>query len=223
MYLFELAAQLNNEGVTALLEGEQQTAFHVLTKSIKLMKQELAKNPTTQLGSKSSGSLKDQETVCVKIPDMATSESIVFNHVMTIPTRVSKATPDLEEIHIFSAVVIFNLAMAHHHHASSQPLDTNSLKNAEKLYYLVLQLLVDHAASSRTAILLTLGSISNLSQIRFVMGDVEQAQAGLRQMSHYIQGVNQAVFEDSAIERLFMKALLYQAPDAATVAVATAA
>jgi hypothetical protein len=62
MSLFEQAAQLNNAGVTALLEGDQYTAINAMTKSIKMMKQELAKSLSA--GShKSKDSDQDADTV----------------------------------------------------------------------------------------------------------------------------------------------------------------
>jgi hypothetical protein len=73
MSLFEQAACLNNEGVTALLEGDDTSAIDAMTKSIKMMKKELSK-PGTELSafkSDVSSDAADQLLDTVEIRGMA--------------------------------------------------------------------------------------------------------------------------------------------------------
>jgi hypothetical protein len=69
MSLFQQATQLNNEGVTALLEGESQAAIDVMTKSIKLMKQELSKLSKERKPEDYSSAALYLEVSSVEIPE----------------------------------------------------------------------------------------------------------------------------------------------------------
>jgi hypothetical protein len=211
MSLFEQAVQLNNEGVAALLQGEEETAINAMAKSIKMMKQELTKSSSA--GSHTSKQHSDQDAHTVELPNMDT-ETIVFNQAIRIPTD---GPQDDINIHVCSAAVIFNLALAHHHKASKTG-EVAYLAKAEKLYALVLRVVDD--ASSRTAVLAKLASISNLSQIRFAKGEYEQAQEAVNQLSSLMRrrGASQDLFKEPQVQGMLMNALLLKPPRVAPAA-----
>jgi hypothetical protein len=208
MSLFEQAAQLNNAGVTALLKGDQDNAINCMTKSIKMMKQKLTKSSSA--GShKSKHSYQDAHTVELRDID---TETIVFNQAIRIQTDGSEGEID---IHVSSVAVIFNLALAHHHKASSTG-EVAYLSKAENLYAMVLRVIDDGA--SRTANLVKLASISNMSQIRFANGDYEQASEGLSLLISFMRQANASVFQEPKLQGLLMNALLLKAPIVAPAA-----
>jgi hypothetical protein len=208
MSLFEQAAQLNNAGVTALLKGDQDNAINCMTKSIKMMKQKLTKSSSA--GShKSKHSYQDAHTVELRDID---TETIVFNQAIRIQTD---GPEDEFDIHVSSVAVIFNLALAHHHKASSTG-EVAYLSKAENLYAMVLRVIDDGA--SRTANLVKLASISNMSQIRFANGDYEQASEGLRLLISFMRQANASVFEEPKLRGLLMNALFLKAPRVAPAA-----
>jgi hypothetical protein len=213
MSLFEQATELNNEGVTALLEGESQAAINAMTKSIKLMKQELAKPKKDRKSKFSRTAASEQEVRSVEIPETNSSETIVFNQAIIIPSDGEQSEID---IHVYSAIVIFNLALAHHLQASKG--DTACMAKAEKFYAMVLKLVDDGACHMRIAVVVKLASINNLSQIRYAKGDFEHARDGLDQLSSFLRRTNQALFEEPQVQGLLMHALLLKAPKVAPAA-----
>jgi hypothetical protein len=212
MSLFEQATQLNNEGVAALLEGESQAAIDAMSKSIKLMKQELSK-PSEDRISHCSTAASEHEFRSVEIPETDSSETIVFNQAIIIPSDGEQSDID---IHVCSATVIFNLALAHHLQASKG--DNACMAKAEKFYAMVPKLVVDGACYMRIAVVVKLASINNLSQIRYAKGDYEHARDGLDQLSSFLRRTNQALFEEPQVQGLLMHALLLKPPKVAPAA-----
>lgn len=213
MSLFEQAARLNNEGVTALLEGDDTSAIDAMTKSIKIMKKKLSNSGTELSAFKFDVSdAADQVLDTVEIPDMNSSESTIYNQAINIPCEGEQT--DLE-VHVYAAAVIFNLALAHHHRAIS---DAAYLPKAEKLYTLVLKMLEDAALHMRTAVVVKLATINNLSQIRFENGDFEHAREGLSQITSFLRQASNALLEEPEVLGLLMNVLLLKAPRVAPAA-----
>jgi hypothetical protein len=193
------AAQRNNDGVEALWQGDEDRAMALLTDSIRLMKSELTKpgpddgalhdadEADHHLTSSSSG---DCYTPTEMVPlstspedvtgdDDAVLQDLMFNQAIAIPT--GSAMPDDVDIHIYSAVVVFNLALSHQQKARasrrrpSSPsssssattiYDANMLK-AEKLYQVILKLMSDHVVCrSPTGIVVMLAAVNNLTALR---------------------------------------------------------
>jgi hypothetical protein len=215
MSFFEQASRLNNEGVAALLEGDDTIAIDTMTKSIKMMKKELSK-PGTQLSafkSDISSDAADQVMDTVEIPGMDSSETALFNQAINIPSEGEQT--DLN-VHVYSAAVIFNLALAHHHVAITS--DAAYLPKAEKLYAMILKLLDDVALHLRIAVIIKLATINNLSLIRFENGDFELAREGLTHLSNVVRQANNALLEEPEVQQLLMNVLLLKAPRLAPAA-----
>jgi hypothetical protein len=214
MSLYEQAARLNNEGVAALLGGDIKTAINVMSKSIKLMKQALSSSPAGDNKSINSTTGSEQRVRSVEIPDTDTSETIVFNQAIIIP---SDAEQDEIDITAYTAAVLFNLALAHHVKASR--VGASCMLKAEKLYSLVLKFVDDDAAChTRIAVVVKLASINNLSQIHVANGNYKHE--GLSQLSNLLRKTrNLALFDEPEIQGLLMNALLLkQAPRLAPAA-----
>jgi hypothetical protein len=215
MSFFEQAACLNNEGVTALLEGDDTSAIDAMTKSIKKMKKELSKPGTELRAFKSdiSSDAADLVMDTVEIPGVNSSETALFNQAINIPCQGEQTDLD---VHVYSAAVIFNLALAHHHAAITS--DAGYLPKAEKLYAMVLKLLDDAALHLRTAVVIKLATINNLSQIRFENGDFELAREGLSHLSNFVRQTNNALLEEPEVQGLLMNVLLLKVPRMAPAA-----
>jgi hypothetical protein len=112
--------------------------------------------------------------------------------------------------------VIFNLALAHHHVAITS--DAGYLPKAEKLYAMVLKLLDGAALYMRTAVVVKLATINNLSQIRFENGDFEPAREGLSHITSFLRQANNALLEEPEVLGLLMNVLLLKAPRVAPAA-----
>lgn len=212
--IFEQAAILNNAGVVALCEQDEETAITVLTNSIRLMKRELSK-PGVNLSSFQSTGVEELPTQMVELPNQAClqqqqdkqdhallmlaqddDDQALFNHAISIPLSSFCDTnqPTDLDIHIYSAAVVFNLALAHQQLASkhkyerrrqrrcsndsgsttsssassSQEVYTVNRGKAEKLYSVILKLLQDSVCSQvRTGVVVKLAAIHNLHWIQY--------------------------------------------------------
>lgn len=212
MSLFEQAAQLNNQGVIALIEGDDTSAIESMTKSIKLMKQELAK-PTNTLDAKVATTGPELKTV--EIPDMESSDENqeIFNQAIHIPCTGNESDLD---IHVYSAAVIFNLALAHHR-VGMQGNEAYQQK-ALKLYTMVLRVLDDSLIEFRAAVMVKLATINNLTQIRFAKGDYEEAREGMEHLAGFLRIVNGEVLAEPHVAGLLMNVLMFRAPKVAAAA-----
>ena len=216
MSLFQQAADLNNQGITALLNGDRKSAIQSMTDSIKFMKAQLTQSQTDCHNSAVVTSA--QTTHTVEIQSMESSDTIVFNQAIRIPADVSLTVSEFE-VDIYSCAVIFNLALVHHFEASSGADADAYLMKAEKLYSMALQLLDKTSLTVHTALIVKLACINNLSQIRYAKGDYKNAREGLSQVSAFIrQPSNQAVLEEPEIQGLLMNVLLLKAPRVAAAA-----
>jgi hypothetical protein len=211
MSLFQQAANLNNKGINFLLEGDERSAIQTMALSIKLMKAALLDEFVQQVAPHTS---RIQDTRSIIIHSMESSDTIVFNQVVYIPETVTE-TPSEFDMNIYTSAVIFNLALAHQAVGSQA-----CLNKAEKLYGMVLKLLDDSMLNSHIALIVNLGCINNLSQIRYSNGDYENAQEGLSHVSYFMQksSTNQAMFEEPEVLGLLMNVLLLKAPSVASAA-----
>jgi tetratricopeptide (TPR) repeat protein len=207
MSIFEQAARLNNEGITALYNGDNQTAIDKLSQSIKWMRQELSKPGTDLRTMNSKNTVYEEEaTQTVEIPEA--DSAIAFNQAIAIPPTSGQVENDLD-IRVYSAAAIFNLALALQHNGEE--------KKAERLYAMVLKMLLNDHLHLRIAVLIKLASLNNLSQIRFANGDFENARQGLDELSGFLRRAAWKC-EEPKVQGLLMNVLFLKAPNAAPAA-----
>jgi hypothetical protein len=209
MDFFAQAARLNNQGVTALLEGDDKAAVVALTQSIKMMKQAMSKPSNSDM--KKSATLSDDcEHSTVELPGFQGDlESYLFTEAITIPENGDQSELDTQ---IYSAVVIFNLALPVHREGKNGKIE--SMVKAQKLYTMVLKIL-NNQCMNRVAVIVKLASINNLSQIRFDCGEYELAREGLDHVSAFMRAsgnANNAMLEEPEIQALLINVLLLKAP-----------
>ena len=211
---FEEAAHLNNQGVIALTEGDDAFAIDAMTKSIRMMKEELAKPTTDAIDNKLNVSC-EPELRTVEIPDMDSSDEHheVFNQAIHIPCDGDESDLD---IHVYSAAVIFNLALSHHR----QGLHGNLVSQAKalKLYNMVLKVLDDSMFQFRTAVMVKLATINNLAQIQFANGNYEEAKDGVYHLASFLRIANGDVLAEPQVQGLLMNVLMFRAPKVAAAA-----
>jgi hypothetical protein len=210
MEFFAQAARLNNQGVTALLEGDDKAAVAALTQSIKMMKQAMSKPSNSDM--KKSATLSDDcEHSTVELPGFQGDlESYIFTEAITIPENGDQSELDTQ---IYSAVVIFNLALTVHREGKNGKIES-MVKKAQKLYTMVLKIL-NNQCMNRVAVIAKLASINNLSQIRFDCGEYELAREGLDRVSAFLRAsgnTNNAMLEEPEIQGLLINVLLLKAP-----------
>lgn len=208
---FQEAARLNNSGIEALAQGNEQKAIVILMQTIKMMKKILAKTDINQLQSNEEESHTDRLQT-IEIPEITCTEEFFFNEAIKIPCN-GKAT--VLDIYMYSAAVIFNLALAHHAKAAT---DSKYLLKAEELYATIPKLLDDRVSHMRPAVILTLASINNMSYIRFENGNFDQIKEGLAEVNGLLKNTNNILFEEPEVQGLLMNVLLLKNPKVAAAA-----
>jgi hypothetical protein len=162
MDLFAQAACLNNQGVAALLEGNDKAAVAALTQSIKMMKQEMSSRPSNSDSKKSTTLSDDCEHSTAELPGFqGAQESYLFTEAITIPENGDQSEVDTQ---IYSAVVVFDLALAVHREGKNGKIE--SMAKAQKLYTAVLKVL-NKQCMHIIAVIAKLATINYLSQVRF--------------------------------------------------------
>jgi hypothetical protein len=214
MDIFAQAARHNNQGVIALLDGNDEAAVAALSQSLKMMKQELSK-PSNAYGEKSATLSDNCEHSTVELPGLqqGSQESYIFAEAITIPEHGDHSEVDT---HIYSAVVVFNLALAVHNEGNKNG-KIASMAKAQKLYVMILKILKNNECmNNRVGVLVKLAAINNLSQIRFDCGEYELAREGLHHLSAFIRAggnTNDALSDEGPeIQGLVMNILLLKAP-----------
>jgi tetratricopeptide (TPR) repeat protein len=212
MTLFAEASDLNNRAVVALIEGDDQFAIQSMTEAIKILKQELAKPATPYEAIKST---EAPEFKTVEIPDLRSGDDHheVFNQAIHVPCTGDESQLDA---HVYSAAVIFNLALAHHRGALQG--NEEYRKKAVKLYTMVLRVLDDSLIEFRAAVMVKLATINNLAQIQFANGDYEAAREGLSHLSNFVRVANGEVLAEPQVRGLLMSVLLIREPKVAAAA-----
>jgi hypothetical protein len=189
---FEQAARLNNEGVTALVEGDEYQAIESLMKTVKMMQQLLSK-PGTDIQALKSDDSDDGDSSCfenfttVEVPDISSGENFFFRQAIQMPCDVDGESP--LNINIYSAAVIFNLALAHHVQAHRS---RSCMIKAEKLYATIMKLLDDRVGNVQPAVMLKLACINNMSYIRLENGNFDQVREGLSELSTLLKKTDKA-------------------------------
>jgi hypothetical protein len=213
MSLFQQAAQLNNDGVDSLLNGDQRTAIKLMGESIKCMKVAISAIGSSSTAAPSTCYSSINDTRTVEIPSMESSDTIVFNQAIKLPDKDEARAPDELEVNVFTSAVIFNLALAHHFLG-----DENSMARAEKLYATVIKLLKGDSLHIHTALIVKLACINNLSQIRYSHGNYKGAREGLSQVSGFIKQNGGVMLEGPDVQGLLMNVLLLKPPTVASAA-----
>jgi hypothetical protein len=170
-----------------------------------MMKQEMSK-PSHSDKKKSATLSDDCEHSTVELPGFqGAQESYLFTEAITIPEHGDQSEVDTQ---IYSAVVVFNLALAVHREGKNGKIE--SMAKAQKLYTVLI-----NQCMHRITVIAKLAAINNLSQIRFDCGEYERAREGLDHISAFMRAssnTNQTMLEAPEIQGLLMNVLLLKAP-----------
>lgn len=176
-----------------------------------------------------AANINGQESL-IEVPCLYNCANVVFNNAFIIPaTRATVLNDNGEhetaeqssvneiELNLYSAVVIFNLALAYQ--ASS--CHTVYASKAEKLYCMVLRLLDDDTCRHiRIAFLMKLASMSHLAHIRYYTGFPNGAREQMRRLTYFVRRMTSqaAVLQEPAVQGLLLNALVLKEPPAAAAA-----
>ncbi len=189
------AVGLNNEAVSMIAAGDtsNQKAIHLLKRSVSIMKKTVAAVKQCPghvykmtLASSAAPGIHHHESV--SLHPMPDQRWFLYNNALRFRASFFSLASFQEEYHIFSAVVVFNLALIYHRSALCGNQKVASLSGkVSSLYSLVLKL-VDWPGwiSSKTSVTCTivkLAATNNLAQISSESGDTKQAHDFLKHLS----------------------------------------
>ena len=159
MNLLQQAARLNNEGLACFRSGYKQRGVETLTKSIKVVKQQLLLSSADIAAKSHSSYSSHMSTVPLPLHERRHS-SCIFNHAFQIPD--TETTTNVGDIRVYASAVIFNLALAHQLHG-----ERLCLEKARTLYKMSLRLLESspHMTNASLSLVIQLACINNLSQL----------------------------------------------------------
>mmetsp|Transcript_20282 Transcript_20282/g.49727 ORF Transcript_20282/g.49727 Transcript_20282/m.49727 type:complete len:220 (-) Transcript_20282:135-794(-) len=214
---FHEAARLNNEGVTALVEGDAETSISLLSRTVKMTKQYIASpEQAAALAScskESSSCFRSFSTV--EVTCAACDDPMFFRRAIMMPSDVDDDVSSPLDVYVYCAAVIFNLALVYH---IQGPENTNARNKAQQLYAAIMKLLDDRVGYMQSALLLKLACINNMAHIRFENGEFDQIQAGLGQLSTLLKTTDEGLFEGAEVQALLMSVLLFKKPKVAAAA-----
>ena len=248
MCSFLRAAQLNAQGISALIQGNQASAINLITESVLFLKSALVED--MELGSDSEkdasrGDLRQYQSRTVLIPSGYIRESqdtmiSAFDHVFQIQERSmmsNRATAESEtELRIYSSAILFNLAFAHHYDNSGNSYQQLIWhQKAEKLYEMVLTLLEEEDyfyddTISHLALMVKLACLNNLSYLCYARGDYSYSPCQshhvfLNQVSMFLIDEEQMIQHNQAskeeievMQMLLTNVILLRPPTAARAA-----
>jgi hypothetical protein len=222
---FREAVHLNNEGVTFLVAGEADKAVTSFLRSLNMIENVvLASNsglvsaPFMSEANKTSLAFPCDKVFHTAVPlmlaDQMENSNFVFqNAILLTPTSLPSDHQAIEYYaNVYCACTIFNIALLHQHHGLAG--SNTSLQNAEQMYRISIQLLLQGASAPSTlhatSILVLLAAQNNLSQIQFDRGAISEAKQGFESMYCLMQEA-QEVFSEQEWDVLMTNVLLLDA------------
>lgn len=143
----------------------------------------------------------------------------IYTKVLQI---IPSSIPDPNNLPIFSACIIFNLALAYHRRGTTAG-HVSCMNKAENLYNMITRLL-QTTMENDIAVFLGMIAVNNLSHIHYEQGRYEESKEGLGWLSSLIRQVGQApnglstMLENSDLTMLLLNVLLINPPNVAAAA-----
>ena len=215
------ALRLNNEGVRLLLDGNQdQQAVSCFTESLNQVKQALSAHPDNKVMF-SNPPLIHQASF--PIPSLHDPGCFVYSNAITFKLDDAFLRSSSHDLHVYSAVIILNIAMAYHRQGVIRGSPACYFK-AEKMYDMVTTLVASNEDNLGTSLLVEIAAINNLSQLRHEQGDYDASREGFEYLGALLNlaesqlaasSLNQ---EDDIFKGIILNVLLVAAPETAPAA-----
>jgi hypothetical protein len=224
---FNQVIQLNNDGTSLLVFGEEDLAIDKFKSALEIMKRGLAKRQT-RTGSQDSHHISsdksDGPVSCDSAPRLSPltlpcpvpEYSFVYSNALKL-SRFCDYLVD-SDIKFLSAAIIFNMAMVYNIKGvreSSAIEQTRSLR----LYEMCLALLENLNSRHMDSFLLRVACLNNMSQIAYEQGDFDGARLMLNNVQYLMSmNVKQTFFDEDDLQGFMLNVMLMHAPSAARAA-----
>jgi hypothetical protein len=199
----DCCARLNNQAISLLLVGDNPRAVAILNKALNSIKKMLASHRSNIPGATCSCECHESFI----LPSFGDRDCSIYNQAISFSTDKLPSTIDALA-HVCSAVIMFNMALAHHRVGLIASKKTCS-NRAISLYNLTLRLLKNYGFGG-TAGVVKLASMNNLLQLRYERGEYALARQGLEFLSAGLKQVaktGQSKLKDSGLQGLITNIL----------------
>jgi hypothetical protein len=221
MSSIKYACILNNQGVELLVSGDFSRATRSLTKALSIVKQAVNEAGTPSctgmyLSSEEAGLPFCQSTVA--IPGLRDTHFYVYDHGIMLIDTAKRENGDL--LPLYSAAILFNLALACHHEARLHG-QAKAFKKASLFYNVTVGILnASSMPDDMSVTLLTLLALNNKSQIHNDQCDYIQSVECLKSVSGIMGSVDDlySILNEEDIKGLILNTMLLNVPTAAQAA-----
>jgi hypothetical protein len=206
------AAKLNNEGVSLLVNGEEQSAIQVFKRSLVIMKTSIHSGGCGAAGCESSLHLSS-----ALLSGCKHDQCYIYNRAIIIRCTSESS----EEQNIVSAAIIFNMALMFQILDSRRLGSSSNQTRALRLYGMCNGLLEPCAAGNHTAAwLLSIACLNNMSHVLYDQGDFCRNRLVLGNLQYFMSAtLNWSIFDDHDIQGIMLNvSLMHHHPTGAGAA-----
>jgi hypothetical protein len=207
------ALQLNNQGVALLLERRDEEAVPFFSQSLSLIKFRIG-NYTDEPMSMSTGEEKAAlHEATFPLPNFEDTHSFLYTEALTFSADCDDRLINESNSHVYSAVVIFNLALVYHRQGKKLG-KTACLLRAERMYEMVIRLLNSEGDNQGTAFHVKLATLNNLSLLQQEQSNYESAQKGFELLAWTISSAPSSMLSYSQmdVDAMLLNVLFASAP-----------
>jgi hypothetical protein len=208
------AFSLNNQGVHLLVSGDSSSAMRSLKRAMRIFKEAI--NGTTSCTGMNLSIEEAALPFCESafaIPGLQDIHFYTYDHGIMLTTNEESD----ELLTLYSAIVLFNLALAYHHQGRLLGHE-KTLKRASVLYSATAKILTNVDYMSAT--ILTLLVLNNKSQIHYDQCEYIQSVDCLKVISKIMGSVKvlHVILNQKDLEGLLLNTMLVVVPTAAQAA-----
>jgi hypothetical protein len=214
------ACSLNNQGVELLVSGDFSRATRSLTRALSILKEAVKETGTTSCTGMNTSSEEAELPFCestLAIPGLKDMHFYVYDHGIMLTGTANGENGDL--LPLYSAAILFNLALASHHEARLHG-HAKAFKKASLFYNVTVGILNSSVADDMSVTLLKLLALNNKSQIHNDQCDYIQSVDCLKAISGIMGSVADlsSILNEEDVKGLMLNTVLLSVPTAAQAA-----
>jgi hypothetical protein len=220
-YSIKHACSLNNQGVDLLVSGDSSEAMSSFKMAMDILKEaDNEANVTSFDGLNQVNTDEAALPICesrLTVPGLQGVPCYVYNHGIMIARTTDEESEEM--ITLYSAIVLFNLALTCHHEGRLG-LET-SLKKASLFYSMTVQILNGNIVPDDvSATILTLLALNNKAQIHYDQCEYIQCGECLKELPRILGSVQtiHSTLSQEDIMGLLLNVMLMNTPTAAQAA-----
>jgi hypothetical protein len=219
MNSIKYACSLNNKGVDLLVAGDSSSAMTSLKRAMRIFKEAVSRTTSCSTGMDLSSEKAALPFFCEStfaVPGLHDMDFYTYDHGIMLTTNEESD----EMLTLYSAIVLFNLALASHQQGRLLGHE-KALKKASLLYSVTAKILSGSTMSEdMSATILTLLALNNKSKIHCDQCEHSQSVDCLKTISKIMDSVQvlHFILNQKDLKGLLLNTMLLDVPTAAQAA-----